>query len=89
MNFEREFRLKRRNHNKSLFLSSKGVKDNRRILLCKKKGGAAETGACHTCGRRLATYANEYCDGRSFDAIFNVLDGEAAPGIHDSGVRDI
>jgi hypothetical protein len=25
----------------------------------------------------------------SFDAIFNVPDGEAAPGIHGSGVRDI
>jgi hypothetical protein len=38
LNFEREFRLKRRNHNMSLFLSSRSVKDNRKILLCKKKG---------------------------------------------------
>jgi len=58
-------------------------------FFCAKKGRAADTGACYTRGRRLATHANEYSDGRSFDAIFNILDGEAAAGIHDSGVRDI
>ena len=39
--------------------------------------------------QKLATHSNEHCDGGSFDAIFDVLDGEATPGIHDSGERDI
>jgi len=55
--------------------------------LCKKKGGAAETGACHTCGRRLATHSNEHCDTKYFDAIFDELMG--TPEIYDSGMHDI
>jgi len=52
-----------------------------------KRGRAAENCACHTCGRRLATHANEHCDSKYFDAIFDELMG--TPGKHDSGVRDI
>src|SRR6266700_6458576 len=36
---KRGSRLKQRNLNVSLFLSSGGVKENRKILLCKKSGG--------------------------------------------------
>jgi hypothetical protein len=45
---KRESRLKRRNHNMSLFLSSRGVKDNRKILLCKRgRGHGGQAFATH------------------------------------------
>ena len=40
---KREARLKQRNFNMSLFLSNGSVKDNRKILLCKKSGGNSGT----------------------------------------------
>ena len=39
LDYEAGISLKRRNLNMSLFLSSGGVKENRKILLCKKSGG--------------------------------------------------
>ena len=72
-----------------LVLIERGCQGQSEDFFAQKKGRAAETHAGHTCGRGLATHANEHCDGRSFDAIFNALDGEAAPGLSDSGVRDI
>lgn len=41
---KRESRLERRNLNMSLFLSSIGVKENRKILLCKKSRGGGGDG---------------------------------------------
>jgi hypothetical protein len=39
---ERESRLKRRNLDLSLFPENVGVKENRKILLCKKSGDDSE-----------------------------------------------
>jgi hypothetical protein len=43
---KREFRLKRRNNNMSLFLLSRGVKDYRKILLRKKNETSQRFNGC-------------------------------------------
>ena len=70
-----------------LVLIERGCQGQSKDTFVQKERRAAETNACHTCGRRLATHANEHRDSKYFDTIFDKLMG--TPEIHDSGARDI
>jgi len=56
-----------------LVLIEQGCQGQSNDSFVQKSDGAAETSACHACGRRPATHSNELRKGKCYDAIFDLL----------------